>query len=68
VARRYHGLILEEVKRDTHKAASYAHFVQDLDQETTVANPDAEPSLKTFLKLRRDYLLEDEYVKKYGDN
>lgn len=68
IAKKYHSLIADEVKRDTHKSASYARFVQDLDQELSADNPDAEPSLKTFLRLRREYLLADEYVKKYGEN
>jgi hypothetical protein len=65
IAKKYHTLIADEVKRGTHKAGSYARFVQDLDQALSADNPDAEPSLKTFASLRREYLLNDEYVKKY---
>jgi hypothetical protein len=64
VAQRYHDLISTEVEKETHKANSYAHFVQEFDQETTAGGRggDAATNLKSFITERHRYLLEDDNV------
>jgi hypothetical protein len=62
IAKEYHELIAAEVAKDTHKPASYAHFVQELDQDTNPGARDGDeaPSLKNFITERHTYLLKDE--------
>lgn len=64
LAKRYHEFISAEVSKETHKATSYAHFVQELDQDTTAGSRDgdAAPSLKNFIDERHDYLMKDDRV------
>ncbi len=61
IAKEYHELIAAEVAKDTHKPASYEHFVQELDQDTTQGARDGDeaPSLKNFITERSAYLLKD---------
>jgi len=65
IAKQSHDLIAADVAKETHKATSYAHFVQELDQDTTqgARDGDAAPSLKSFIGERRKYLLEDERLR-----
>ncbi|MEO6994638.1 MAG: CotH kinase family protein [Lacunisphaera sp.] len=64
VAQRYHDLIAAGVEKETHKANSYVHFVQELDQETTVGGREggAATNLKSFITERHHYLLDDDNV------
>ena len=64
VARQYHDLIATGVEKESHKANSYAHFVQEFDQETAAGgrDGDAAANLKSFITERHRYLLEDDNV------
>ena len=64
IAKQYHELIATEVEKETHKATSYIHFVQQFDQDTTQGSRDgdAAPSLKSFVTERHRYLLKDDNV------
>ena len=64
VAQRYHDLIAAGVEKETHKANSYVHFVQEFDQETTTGgrDGDAATNLKSFVTERHHFLLEDDNV------
>jgi len=68
VAKQYHDLISDEVQKETHKANSYPHFVQEFDQDPTEGprDGDAAASLKIFAAERRKYLLKDENVANAG--
>ncbi len=60
LAQEYQGLIAAEVKQETHRPASYAQFVQQLDQDAALAGSgDEVQSLKTFITTRHAYLLDD---------
>lgn len=67
VARQYHALIAEKVKKDTRKLDSYEAFVAGL--EGGLASEGGRPgggkiSLKNFAEQRRAYLLDHPEVKK----
>ncbi len=64
IARSSHNLIAAEVAKDTHKPASYEHFVQELDQDTTqgAREGDEAPSLKNFITERSAYLHQDDML------
>jgi len=64
IAKEYHDLIADDVAKDTHKSASYEHFVQDFDQnpEAGARDGDAAPSLKAFIDERGGYLQKDDVV------
>ena len=64
IAKRYHNLIAADVSKETHRATSYVHFVQELDQDPTPGSRDgdAAPSLKDFITERSAYLLKDDRV------
>jgi hypothetical protein len=64
IAKDYHDLIAAEVAKDTHKPASYEHFVQELDQDTTPGARDGDeaPSLKNFIIERSAYLRKDDML------
>jgi spore coat protein CotH len=64
VAQKYHDLIAAGVEKESHKAGSYAHFVQKFDQDTNsgARDGDAASSLKSFVTERHDYLLKDDNV------
>jgi hypothetical protein len=70
IAKQYHDLIAADVNKETHKATSYAHFVQEMDQDTTQGSRDgdAAPSLKNFVTERRNYLLKDDRVQGRADS
>jgi hypothetical protein len=63
-AKEYHNLIAAEVRKDTHKATSYEHFVQefDLTGDPASRDGDAAPSLKAFVEERGAYLRKDDTV------
>ena len=68
VAKQYRDLIAADVNKETHKANSYEHFVQEFDQDTSAGerDGDAAPSLKNFVVERRKFLLRDENVANAG--
>ena len=59
VAKQYHDLIAAEVRQETHKPFSYERFVQELDQDPAQGSgrQDERQSLKSFLMIRRSYLM-----------
>ncbi len=61
IAKQYRDLIAADVDKETHKATSYIHFVQQFDQDTTQGSRDgdAAPSLKNFAVERSNYLLKE---------
>lgn len=65
VAKEYHDLIADDVRKDAHKPASYEHFVQELDQDMAQGprEGDEAPSLKAFVTERRAYLLKTNTIK-----
>ncbi len=69
VAKQYHDLVSDEMQKETHKADSYEHFIQEFDQDTTEGqrDGDAASSLKSFVAERRKYLLRDENVANAGN-
>jgi hypothetical protein len=59
VAMRYHELIADTVKKDTHKLESTEAFLSSLTSETSGGfGPGRKMSLKSFADQRRAYLLE----------
>ena len=56
IAEGYHNLIAAEVKKETHKPASYVHFVEDFDQDAAPDEPDDTPSLKVFVNSRHHFI------------
>lgn len=68
-AKQFHDMVADEVQKETHKANSYEHFIQDFDQDTTEGprDGDAAASLKSFAIERRKYLLKDENVANAGN-
>ncbi len=63
ITQEYHALIAADVEKDTHKPASYAHFVQELDQDAVedARGSDETASLKAFAWGRLNYLREDSH-------
>ena len=61
VAKEYQDLIAAEVRQETHKPFSYERFVQELDQDPAQGSgrQDEKQSLKSFLMIRRSYLLKN---------
>jgi hypothetical protein len=63
-ATKWHQQIAPEVKIETHRPSSYISFVRQFDQD--VPDDTREPateSLKTFFRLRQDYLRKDALIR-----